>query len=189
MANVIVPIRLRFQANAGTTGASISNFDLSDACGIVAATTTTAYAVAQAVKVNRIRLWAPAAYPSATKGASANCSIVFNSNSTNYTSQMEFSDTSVNVSEPAFIDCRPPKRSLAADWIFGHLASIAADQTLFTVVCPEGSILEIDLVFVLCDGNTMSSVTVAGATVGVMYYQPADGDGGVLIPIGKGVGP
>jgi hypothetical protein len=180
---VVVPYHLRFLAGSTASGVTCTGYELGAACGVMAATSTTAYSICQSVKVNKVEMWSPPA----SQGAASTCSVLWTSaGGTVFTSNMEISDTTVSTAFPAHVESRPPVRSLAADWI----QVLSTSENVFSITCPSGTIIDVYLTAILADASSApTAVTVAGATVGVLYYQPLDGDGGVLNPIGKTVGP
>lgn len=178
-ANVMIPFHLRFT----TTSAQASIISAASLCasaGIMAATTTTAYPLLMALKLNKVEMWAPSGAANTSTTVACNWS----TNSTTYVSMQEISDTSCNQARPAHIVAIPPRRSLASDWVQCGVNT----QYLCTLQFPVGTIVDIHFVGILSDNlNVGTAVTIVGGTVGGVTYQPADGDGGVLIPVGKAV--
>lgn len=178
-ANIMIPFHLRFTSSSAQASI-ITAASLCASAGIMAATTTSAYPLLMALKLNKIEMWAPsgAANTSSTVGCS------WSTNSTTYVSLQEISDTSCNQARPAHLVAIPPKRSLASDWVQCGVNT----QYLATLTFPVGVIVDIHFVGVLADNLLVgTAVTIAGGTVGGITYQPADGDGGVLNPVGKAV--
>lgn len=181
-ANIIVPIHLRFVSGTANT-VSVTNYTLGAACGVSAATTTSAYSLFQAIRLSKVEAWSP----TGTSTTAATCSLLWVATSgNNFAPNAEISDTSINVSEPAHIVCRPPSKSLASDWV--QCSTVLC--TLFNFTGPVGTIVDVHCVGILNDSTTVpTSITAVGATVGLVYYQPMDGDGGSYTPLGKTVLP
>jgi hypothetical protein len=85
---------------------------------------------------------------------------------------MEVSDTSVSVMKPAHIVAIPPQSSLASFW---QSPGIANNQ-LFNIVAPTGSIIDVHLSLILQDDDNGSAITgtVATAVIGTTYYLAMD---------------
>ncbi len=75
----------------------------------------------------------------------------------------------MSVSRPAHVKAIPPKNSLASFW------QVAGGTTLFNLVAPAGTIIDMLVDMVMVD-QTGASSTVAGATVtlGKVYYLALD---------------
>jgi len=177
-------MKLRFSASnvSGATGYVVTPYTLGLAGGAMAATATTAYPLSLAVKVSRIRLWASSSNTTTNLGATA--SVQWSGSGGNFATNFDVSDTTVSSAYPAFVDSSPPVRSLAADYSVctntGTLCSIAVSNNVDLLV-------EVDAVYVLNDGTAGTVQTVAGATVGMVYYAPLDGRSGILLPVSKTV--
>lgn len=105
--------------------------------------------------------------PPASQGAAITCSVEWvGANSPN----REYSDTSVSVATPAHVSCPPPPMSLAAFW------QTASSATLFSLVAPVGSIIDIHLALILSDDDQGSNtpISVASAVLGQSYYLSLD---------------
>lgn len=155
---------LRFQQ---TTGGSytITNKMLFGAAGVVSKTNVSCTAMFEAVKINRIQIWA---VPS---GANSITTIGVNWQGTDISSDKLVSDTSLSPSVAAYIDSRPPANSAAAFW---------ADQakeasTSFTLILPVSAVV-IDLSLSLSLSElTPSVITTTSATAGQVYFLALDG--------------
>jgi hypothetical protein len=134
--------------------------------GMMAASATDLYNIARQAKINRVEVWAP------TGTSSTPSTVSLNWIGTGRVSAREVSDISINVSEPAHISAKPGKDSLAADWF-----DLTTALDFFSVITPIGSVMDINLTYVLNDSTVVPTVvTVTGATIGLMYYGYADGD-------------
>lgn len=173
-SNIIFGHRYRF-TSTGAAAIPITVALLRGIGGVVATTSTTGAPIAFSVKVRSVEIWTPPA----SQGALATCSLEWASGSTlDSTNTVEVSDTSMSVAEPAHLRTSPPKSSLASFW-----QHIGADQ-LFVITAPAGSVVDVSMQYVLNDDEASpTSVVLAGATVGNMYYMPLDGHGGVMAPV------
>jgi len=108
--------------------------------------------------------------PPASQGASATCSIEW----AGYQNSpaIEYSDTTISVSQPAHISCRPPPLSLAAFW------QVTGTTPLAQIIAPSGTIIDVVLSLILYDDDAnitqaTSSVSTAGI-LGLVYYLSLD---------------
>ncbi len=145
----------------------------------MANTTTTAYRVFSSAKINSISLWGPMA----SDLAPVTVTIEYQSpTATGIGAPNRLkSDTSVGSTACAFIRASPPRNSLAGNWI-----GQAGTSTLFTLTGPVNTIVDLNITFVLQNGETPTAVTnaVAGATVGQVYCRGLDAlsAAGTVIP-------
>jgi hypothetical protein len=169
--------QFRFTSTSGAQ-TSITDTLLLTALGVSATTAVTGSPIIESFKVNQIEIWSPAS----AQGAAATCSVLFPA--AQRSQAREVSDTSVSVSTPAHVRCGPPAESLCAFWING-----SAGSSLFSLVAPPGSIIDIWVSMVQSDGvaQSPSSATLVGATVGAVYYcslDSATSAGSVYKPVG-----
>jgi len=163
-SNIILNHKYRFTSDTGTATA-ISSDSLLGAAGTIGTTVLLCTPIFSAVKVNRVRIWAPPA----AQGGFSTCSCNFEAATVN-TSNLEVSDTSNSVSSPATINAVPPKNSLASFW------SNSGGGTLFTLVAPSGSIIDVDLSLYLTDADASppTAIPVGTAVIGTQYYLALD---------------
>jgi len=160
--NVTFRHRFRFISTSATATA-ITPTSLLGACGAMATVLNTSVAtLSSSIKVDHVSLWTPPA----SQGASATCSINFLG--LGNTPSREFSDTTVSVAEPAFVSCKPPPQSLASFW------QVPSNTTMFTLVAPVGTIIDINVNVILADGTDNTSIIVATAALGSVYYLSLD---------------
>jgi hypothetical protein len=156
--------RLRFVANAAISqGITFAN--LLDTL-LFATSATAVYDVFGAVKIRAVEVWS---VPSL--GAATTVSVVFNGTSAALLSdQSVHTDTSMGI-EPAHVLARPNARSLAATFQESATASSA-----FVLICPTGSVVDVELSFigVFADPVLAQNVAVA-ATAGATYLRGLDG--------------
>jgi len=134
----------------------------------LAISATTAYSYVRAFRIKRIRILASVAtsgtpvtvqvQPTTTTDSTLNC---FNS------CPSIFSDTSSNLSIPAFVDVQPSSKTPLGSWHTNQLVN----NNLSTIVAPSGSIMDIDFEFILNIGGNSSTYTStsAGMTAGFLY--------------------
>ncbi len=153
----------RFKAaSAGTY--TITWKDLGD-LWCVAATTTSAYQLANTVKIRAIEIWAPMAadlIPVTTSVEWVATNGVGQGNSALK------SDTSMGSNSPAHVFARPPKRTLE-----GFTQFSGSSDSAFRVVLPLNAIIDVHLTLAIREDGTASPVggAVAGATVGANYVR------------------
>jgi len=176
-ANLESSHRFRFVSSNGAA-TTVSTRDLLQACGCVATTATSASGIFGSVRLKQIELWTPA--PS--QGASATCSVRWYASNAGIAPNREVSDTSVSTATPAHLRTSPPRGSLTGFWQVDGLNS-----QLFDLVAPPGTIIDVWVDLILADGPAepgAAALTVAGATVGALYYFALDGRAsGLYLPV------
>jgi len=172
-SNIVVTHKYRFTSSSGTATA-ITSRGLLLACGAMCSVpNVTVSAIAGSVRVNHVSVWSPPA----SQGAFATCSVEFLGQTASST--QEVSDTSVSVAQPACISTAPPRASLASFWQTPGLA----DNTMFTLVAPTGSIIDMDLSFILWDNEDAATTrAVTAGTLGTIYYLALDNATGHIYP-------
>jgi hypothetical protein len=174
--NIEVKHQYRFSSSSAAPIA-ISDTRLLAACGVDAVTATLGKGIWQTVKVNQIEIWTPPA----AQGANATCSVLFPA--AQQSQAREVTDTTVSVAKPAHVLVTPPRYSLCSFWQNG------TGNTLFTLVAPPGSIIDVWVSLILGDGPLAAVISqvLVGATIGSVYYAPLDLNmvaGAVYLPIG-----
>jgi hypothetical protein len=158
----------RFTASGLTAlpaGKAVSVETLLCAAGVIATTTVAGSAFHQAVKILSIEVWTPPA----AQGSPATCSVLWSDS--NFARNSEVSDTSVSTAEPAHVRTSPPAGTQAAFW---NSSSNLADR-LCTIVAPPGSIIDVTVSLIACDGGAASGVAVlVGGNVGRASYCALD---------------
>jgi hypothetical protein len=164
-SNIRFMHKFRFTVVSTTTGTGITGTDLLGMIGGMGKVVNTSVSlIAESVKIKRIQIWSPPA----SQGANATCSV--NWAGFQNTPNTEVSDTTVSVTKPAYINCKPPAQSLASFW------QGLGSTTIFGIAAVAGSILEIFVDVVLNDTEVSPvTVPVATAVVGQMYYLALDG--------------
>jgi hypothetical protein len=170
-SNVTVSHVYRF-VNTGTNKVYITPEMLLTAAGTVCTVAnTTCTSIFGAVKVNRLRVWG--SFPGGSTNAPATVSVEWMGDANNiYQSNLEVSDTSNSVTAPAFVDCRPPRNSLAAFW-----QNTGTTAAFFTLAAEQYSIVDVHLSLILYDDDadtTQATRTVTTGTLGLVYYLGLD---------------
>jgi hypothetical protein len=149
---------------------------------VTASSATVAASQLSAIRVKRVRIWGP----TAAVGGSA--SVVFTWLSA-WSPAKVIQDMGIGADRGARIDTKPPPKSLAGEW---SMAGTNSTEEVFQLVCPAGTVLEIEYVMRLQNveyGPALpAAVTVAGATAGYLYVTPLDftaqGASATLLPVG-----
>lgn len=159
--------RLRFSAVAAST-TTLTPQNLGD-LWCVAATTTSAYQIAQSVRLKKIEIWGPMA----SDLVPVTVSVDWTGSTVPglFGKSNRVSDTSMGSTEPSYITTKPPAGSQIAQWL-----SASDTQNLCKLTYPLGAIIDIHYEFVARDDGAAVAVSgaVAGATVGVNYVRSLD---------------
>jgi len=169
--------KIRFKAVAAATTALVFN-DIYD-LWCVAATATSAYRIAQAVRVKKIEIWGPMA--SDLVPVTVSVDWTGSATSGSFGKSNRVSDTSMGSAEPAHLVTRPPPGSQIAQWLTG-----GSTTALCSLTYPAGSVIDLTYELVARDDGTAQSVAsaVAGATVGSNYIRALDSTSGTnLVPV------
>lgn len=174
-SNITFNHRFRFTATAAQT-VVITSSDLlfvGGCTGIVLNNIVTSFY--GSAKVNSVSVWAPPA----AQGSFATTSIEYAGQAAG--SNLEFSDTSVSTAQPAVLHTRPPAHSLASFW----QTPAVANNNLFTLTVPAGSIIDLDLGLILFDDESAAQNRgVTAAALGTIYYLALDNaTGHNLVPV------
>lgn len=171
-SNVIVNHRFRFSATAAIAGSSITADNVLGTLGVIGTVVnTTAVQINRSFRISKLEIWSPS-----LSNAVSTCSVDWASAVVQSTN-LEFSDTTINVSEPAYISCRPPKQSLASFW------QLSSSNVLFTLNCPIGSIVDMHVESVLNDSATVTTVALAAVALGAIYYLSLNAGTNTLVPV------
>lgn len=175
-SNILYHHTFRFTStNAAAT--AITSKGLLFAAGAVGTVlNTTVSSFHSSVKLHNIKVWTPP--PS--QGATATCSVEFYmGGSSSFSNTREYSDTSVSTAVPAFLNCSPPRDSLASFW---NLPA-AADSQLFILTAPVGSVIDVSLSMVINDDEgTTQTRAVSTALLGSVYFLSLDNSTGHIYP-------
>ncbi len=163
----------RFQTSAATSIA-VSGISLGDLL-CVAATTTSAYQLANAVRIRKVEIWGTATNVFTPVTVSCDFS---GSSAGSFGPSRIISDTSVGATRVAHVVAKPPRDSQANQW-----QSSSSASTLFTLVLPTLAVVDIHYSLTMRDSAGATSVTgaVAGATVGQLYVRALDSPSGTAV--------
>lgn len=136
----------------------------------------------EAVKINRISIWAPNYRGTAGIGGDpVTCSLEWLGE---YSPNSEFSATTNTLGHNAHLHVVPPKNSQAGKW---NRPDSADAEPLVRMRIPQDSVLDISVSFVYRDdsGSGISKGTVATLVTGNLYYSglPAYFGSAVLTPV------
>jgi len=176
--NTVVTQRLRFTPSASLTNYPVSSIDILQACGIMAGTTTLGYALFGSFRIKEIEMWC--AQTNTAGAVLATCAVSFPLGTT-FASNREYSDSSMSPSAPAHIRVKPPGNEYAAFW------QTYSGNAYVAFSCTQNTIIDVVLECVLRDGTAAvpSSLALVAATVGAIYYEPLDGQSGVILPVSR----
>ncbi len=177
IASLVVKKRVRFQANAGGLY-SIAPVNIGDLY-CVPATATTAYQLADFVRVRKVEMWGP--QTSSLSPVTLYLEWAGNNTPGMFGRSTRLSDTSMAAGSPAHIVARPPPSSQISEWLSGVNTS-----AFMFLQCPTGTVIDLTYEFVMRDNGTAVQVTgaVAGATVGAVCLRALDSASGTsnLVP-------
>lgn len=136
--------------------------------GIVASSATTSAYLSNVFRIKRITMWAPV--PSV--GTSVTIRLDWIPDTDEFTTPTKtWSDTSVSVDHPAFLDLKPPKGSLMDKW---HSSNLASNS--FQLSYPVDTTMDITFNFIMNDNQNALVGPVLGAGVaGTIYHKTAHG--------------
>jgi len=164
-SNIVLTHNYRFTSTSGTLTAITVGSLFAAAGNMCTVANTQVQSLFQSLRVKRVSIWTPPA----AQGGFATCSVEWLGGANSNT--VEVSDTSNSVATPARIMSQPPTRSLASFWN----TSPSFANTLFSMVAPTGSIIDVALDLILSDDESANLVTaVAAGALGVIYYLSLD---------------
>ncbi len=162
------------------TNAATLNVNVTSLMGIVGTCCNQANATVcglfNAFKVNRVTIYAA----ESVAGTPVTCSVEWFG--FNNSPPIEDSRTSVSTAVPIVLSSKPPPNSLAKFW------QTNTGTTLFTIVVPAGSVIDIDLDYMLADtGATFQNFAVTTGSAGAVYYLALDNQAGThnFAPVSK----
>ncbi len=172
-SNLQIRHRFRFRATAAIVAVGISDTQILGTFGNVCTVANSAVAtLAKTWRLHSLEMWSPVVTNGTPITVSCELQVV---NAPN----REWSDTAISTTMPAHIKVRPPKDSLLSMWRIG------ASSTPFLLNCPTGTIVDLDVSFIMDDDSaTLATVTVAAGTLGSYYYLALDGPTtNLLVPV------
>jgi len=154
---------IRFVSNADV-GLNVTFQNLLDLI-LLAASGTAVYDVFYTVKVRRVRVWAVPVIGNATTVTVSFDGVAAG----NVGDQAIHTDTSMGV-QPAHVDAKPSARSLASNY------QISSATSAFELICPSGSVVDVELSYRGAYGVPVLAQNVAvAATVGSINMRGLDG--------------
>jgi hypothetical protein len=173
-SNISFSYTYRFVATAGATSV-ITGANIAGAIGGIGTTAnSTVTLFSNSFKIKRIKMWAPPP----TQGSSATVSCEFGQATGSVVNQteLEYSDTSINPSCPAYITMRPPKSSQSSFWQF---PIGGGNASLLTLTYPIGTVIDLTVDVILADDNAnrLQASSLVTVVLGNIYYLALDGPG------------
>jgi hypothetical protein len=156
-------VKLRFTSNAAFDS-SIAFQNLLDTF-LVATSATALFRLFTWVKIRKLEVWAIPVI-----GNSTTVAVAFAGTTVGQVGVgTQYTDMSMGV-QPAHVSCRPPARSLAADW------QVASANSAFSLNVPSGAVIDVSLSFKGIFNAAVAAVNAGvGATTGAMYLRGLDG--------------
>jgi hypothetical protein len=166
-SNIMLSHTYRFVSTSSTATSVTPNslcFAAGCMCSIANSVVSSLY---DSVRVTRVEVFTPPA----SQGSSATCSLNWNSSGSGFAPNLEVSDTSVSVADPAYISCKPPPRSVSGFW-----NQFSDTSVLLTLVAPVGSIIDVHLSLILADSASANTANggITTGSLGVIYYLSLD---------------
>ncbi len=119
-----------------------------------------------AVRLKRIKMWAvPDPTALLAYDGMTSCSLEWQSTRGPTTL---VSDTG-NSFSPAHIDTKPPKDTEASFWSQVSSSTTIRNEVLFYLTCPAGTIIDVDIAYVECNGAQIAS---PGETLAISLVAP-----------------
>jgi len=170
-SNVIVHHKYRFQGTS--VNYTFTQQNILNLIGLMARTTTVGGNLAQSFKLNFVEIWA-----TSQSNNSSSITLRWASDSTIGNSTNEVSETSLSSAYPSHIVARPSPSMYQSFW---QVEGNDNTKEYFTVVASTQSIIDIDVSYILFDGLGSTSVTIADATAGRIYYPSPHSS---MVPVG-----
>lgn len=178
-ASIVCNYTFRFKATSALSAVSIQSNDVSNLIQM-AATTTNSYSLLETFKIKSVSMWGPMA----SDLVPVTVSLEWSDNLTQLdTNRTLHSDTSMGSAQVASILCRPPKNSTAGMW-----QGTGSTSPVFILNGPINTVVDLNISFTIINNFNGDSaplaITVAGATVGQVYFGRLDGPTtGLLVPV------
>ncbi len=166
---------LRFVANAAASAVPISAKQLLGAIGTVCSVSnSTVCAIASSCRVKKVSMWGPAT------GTIDNTLQLRWVGSTVDSKNYEVSDTSFSSATMSHVSGKPPKNTLASFWKNANFT-----DPLFLISCPQNTVIDVQVNFMLTDQAGSTTFSVATASLGFFYYLYLDNSGSnKFVPVG-----
>jgi hypothetical protein len=164
--NVVHGTTLRFvNVSSAASGLQISWQNLLDTI-LFSTTAVVGHDLFQLVKIRGIKVWGILSL-----GTEASITVGFlNDSVIGQVGDLKLhTDTSMGM-EPAYVSCKPARLSQSAQF------QPSSASTAFTLTCPVGSVVDVDLSFKNLPGAAVAAQNaLVGATVGALYFRGLDG--------------
>lgn len=147
--------------------------DLARLMGIVATTTTVGYPLIQTFKLNTVEVWA-----TTQSNFSSQITLRWASDEAFANSTKEVTDMSLSSAYPSHVLAHPPAGTYQSMWF---QESTGGDTEFFHLDASTNVIVDINITGILYDGNRGTSITIADATAGTVYYPSPNSS---LTPVG-----
>lgn len=170
-SNVLVNHTYRFKGTSPSF--TFLARDLARLCGVVSTTTTVGYPLAQTFKLNRVEVWA-----TTQSNFSSQITLRWASDEAFANSTKEITDMSLSSAYPSHIVAHPAPGTYQSMWF---QESTGGDTEFFHLDAATNVIVDINITFIMYDGNRGASVTIADATAGTIYYPSPNSS---LTPVG-----
>jgi len=175
----MVLLRKTFRFQCGTAGNyTITGTNLSTLVGV--GTGSSMSGLFSRVKLRSVEMWGPVS--STLVPVTITCSLTGTVASYGGAagSGLEYSDTAMSDSAPAHLYVLPRTDEDAGDW---HSSNDT--DTLATLTCTVGTLVDITLDAVIDSGGPFATYTGAALAAGAIYWGNLDGHNGVLHPVGN----
>jgi hypothetical protein len=151
----------QFTSIAGLSAVPITRIDLLNLM-MTALTATTAVSTIGAIKIKKIRVWSPIISSFVPQ------TVEIEWNGGLYAPSAIHSAVSEGLS-PSKLETSPPLGSSPSLWSI--IGATNSGETMFTVTCPSGSVLQLSVALRLMDDEAAGNIiTCAGASIGKVYY-------------------
>jgi len=166
-SNIMLTHRYRFLSTSSTTTTITPNSILCAAGTICTVVNSNVISMFTSFKIRRVEVWSPPA----SQGAAVTCSLNWSGAVSQFSPDLEVSDTSLSVTRPAYISTSPPQGSIASFW------QSLSSNGIFELTAPSGSVIDVVLDLILYDDDNpagQANVAVTTATLGLTYYMSLD---------------
>jgi hypothetical protein len=158
--------KFQFTASAALTSVPITRFSLLNLI-MVATGATSCSSIIAAIKIRRVRLWAPILSTYVPQTA------LIEWNGGLYAPSTIHSDISEGL-EPAKVGSVPPQNASASFWSLTGASNTG--EVLFSLTLPQNGVVQLEVSMRIMDDEPAPTIqVVAGATAGKTYYGYLDG--------------
>jgi hypothetical protein len=171
--------KIRFTASSALTNCVIQDLDVVSLLQM-AATSVTAYTLQGAAKISEIELWGP---PPTGSGDST-VSVEWKPSVYIGAPASIVSDTCLGSTFPSHVKTRPPKNSLAANWL------LTDGNEVMVLNAPTGSVVDLTITLTLASGLGIYpyAFTIVGGAAGQVFLAPLDNSSTkYLVPVSYAV--